>query len=266
MESTLETLNEEVQERAQEKAQLFFKKAVIYDNMTARSDMLKVRILPEMSGFSEEDLPNYSCFNPTEVIKGVPEKKSGSVDKATKVWVVCTKDMLSGWVLSEANDQFSIEDTETTNPWGYKKFKEHLLRCHLNTDSADYEDLKVLFNNSKNVSLYEEAGIGKRSSRKTAIGLDVVNIRTGERFFILQSGTTLALMQDTIYMRVGSPDTKMSFMRMTSSTIDLTADQISVYGRKKTSFGKHGMQLVGMLGAPTAIDGSPLVPLLDITC
>lgn len=264
-----ETLNESIsrlQEKAAEKSQLFIKQAVIYDNMTASSDMLKVRILPDMVGYSESDLPNYSCFNPTEVIKGVAEKDTGSIDQATRVWVVCTSDFLVGWVMAEANDQYNIEDTTIGNPWGYSKFKEHLLRCHLNLDSAEYSDLKVLFNNSKNVSLYESAGIGDSSDRVSATGLDVVNTRTGERFFMLQSGTILAITQDTLYMRVGSPDEDSSFIRMTAGAIEMTSNNIMIYGREKTSIGKHGMYVAGMLGAPTAIDGSPLVPISDITC
>lgn len=255
----------DIQNTAKARSQLFIKQAVIYDNMNINSDMLKVRVLPEMIGYNEKDLPNYSCFNPQTVIKGVSEKDAGSVDKATKIWVACTQDMLVGWVMMEANDQYAPEDTSAANPWGFGKFKEQLLRCHLNVNSAEYSELKVLFNNSKNVSLYQQAGIGS-SKPATAVGLDVVNVRTGERFFMLQSGTTFALQQDSIYMRVGSPDADVSFFHMTPNNIELTANQVVLYGREKTSLGKHGFQVVGMLGAPTAIDGSPLVPILDMTC
>lgn len=253
------------QERVNEQTQLYIRRAVIYDNMPAKSDMLKVRVLPEMIGYSVEDLPNYAYFNPTEVIKGVSEKDCNDINTATKVWVVCTSDYLTGWVMCEANDQYNIDDTGVNDAWGFSKFKEHLLRCHLNVDSAVYSDLKVLFSNVKAVSAYNEAGISS-SGKKTSVGLDVVNVRTGERFMMLQSGTTFAFTQDQIYLRVGSPDKRSSFIRIQAGSIELTADKIILWGRDKTSLGKHGFKLCGMLGAATGLDGSPLVPLLDITC
>lgn len=255
----------DLQDKVNNKSQLLFKRAVLYDNMTAKSDMLTVRILPDMVSYKEEDLPNYSCFNPTTVIKGVAEKDTRNIDTATQLWVVCTEDFLVGWVLMEAQDQYDIRDTEINGAWGFNTFKTHLLRCHLNTDSAEYSELKVLFNNLKFVSAYKEAGISD-SGRSTAVGLDVVNVRTGERFMMLQSGTTFAFTQDQIYLRVGSPDQDSSFIKMTAGSIEITSNNVILYGRKKTSLGKHGMQVVGMLGAPTALDGSPLVPLLDMTC
>lgn len=255
----------EVNAKAEDATQLVIKQAVIYDNMNVGSDMLKVRVLPDMVGYAEEDLPNYSMFNPTTVIKGVAEKDTGSIDQSTKVWIVCTKDYQVGWVLFEANDQFSTVSNTVSNPWGFNKFKEHLLRCHVNTDSINYSELKVLFNNSKLVNLYENAGIGNSDNPATT-GLDIVNVRTGERYFMLQSGTTFAFTKDSIYMRVGSPDQDSSFFRMTAGSIEMTSKQIAIYGREKTSIGKHGMYVAGMLGAPTAVDGSPLVPLSDITC
>lgn len=254
----------DAQERVNKQTQLYIRRAVIYDNMNAKSDMLKVRILPEMIGYDASDLPNYPSFNPTAVIKGVSEKDCRDISVATKVWVVCTNDYLTGWILSEANDQYNIEDPGVNDAWGFNKFKEHLLRCHLNVDTAVYSELKVLFSNVKNVSAYNEAGIS--NSRKTSVGLDVVNVRTGERFMMLQSGTTFALTQDQIYFRVGSPDKTNSFIRIQAGSIEMTADNIIVWGRHKTSLGKHGFKLCGALGAATALDGSPLVPLLDITC
>lgn len=252
------------QEKVNKQTQLYIRRAVIYDNMSAKTDMLKVRVLPEMIGYDVSDLPNYSCFNPTQVIKGVSEKDCRDINVATKVWVVCTSDYLTGWVVCEANDQYNIDDTGVNDAWGFAKFKEHLLRCHLNTDSAVYSDLKVLFSNVKAVSAYNEAGIS--GGRSTSVGLDVVNVRTGERFMMLQSGTIFAFTQDQIYLRVGSPDDKNSFIRIQAGSIEMTADKILIWGRDKTSLGKHGFQLCGTLGAATALDGTPLVPLLDITC
>lgn len=247
-------------------AQLQIKRGIIYSNMSIKSDMLKIRILPDMTNCAEEDLPNYACYNPTTMIKGVAEKDTRDPSLATQVWVICTSDFLVGWVLGEANQQYTIEDDKVSDPWGFNAFKNHLLRVHLNTKSAEYSELKVLFSNSRFVDVYSEAGLWDNNNPPTAVGLDVVNIRTGERYMMLQSGTTLALTQDTIYMRVGSPDKKNSFIRMTAGSIEMTADNVAIYGRKATSLGKHGMHVAGMLGASTAVDGSPLVPLQDITC
>jgi hypothetical protein len=251
---------------AVDRSELHFRRAVLYNNMTVGSDMLQVRILPDMSKYDAEDLPYYGCFNSSMVIKGVAEKDTRDVNTATQLWVVCTNDYVTGWVIGEAGSQMSITDSSSDASWGFKSFKTHLLRCHLNTDSAVYDELKVLFNNSKIVSTYEEAGIRTDESKATAVGLDVVNVRTGERFMMLQSGTIFALTQDTLYMRVGSPDQDSSYIRMTAGSIEMTANNVIIYGRDKTSIGKHGMHVVGMLGAATAIDGSPLVPLTDITC
>lgn len=255
---------EKVNDTVKARSQLLIKKAVLYDNLTAKTDMLKVRILPDMVGFAEDDLPNYGYFNPTQIIKGVAEKSTGNMDTATKLWIICTEDFLVGWIFCEANDQYNIEDTSVSDAWGFNKFKEHLLRCHLDTDSATYSDLKVLFNNIKAVSAYNEAGLS--SGTTPSVGLDVVNVRTGERFMMLQSGTTFALTQSQIYLRAGSPDQHSSTIRIQPGSIEITADNLVLYGRNKTSLGKHGMQLCGMLGAPTGLDGSPLVPLLDVTC
>lgn len=257
--------SDNLQRAITENTQLQIRRGVIYSNLSIKTDMLKIRILPEMTKCAEDELPNYACYNPTMCIKGVAEKDTQDINKATQVWVICTSDFLVGWVLGEANQQYSTDDTKVDDPWGFNAFKTHILRCHLNTNSATYTELKVLFSNARFVDIYNDAGIGK-DKPATAVGLDVVNVRTGERFMMLQSGTTFALTQDTLYMRVGSPDQDSSFIKMTAGSIEITSNQVVLYGRNATSIGKHNMHVVGMLGAPTSIDGSPVVPLLDITC
>lgn len=262
--------NVNLRDYVEKNAQLQIRRGIIYSNMSAKSDMLKVRILPDMVGYAEEDLPNYACYNPTMMIKGVAEKETRDINIATQVWVICTSDFLVGWVLGEANQQYDVEEDKVDDPWGFNTFKTHLLRAHLNTKSAEYSELKVLFSNAKFVSTYTEADIGTNSTPANAVGLDIVNVRTGERYILLQSGTTLALTQDTLYMRVGSPkdvnNSTHSYIKMTAGSIEIVADNISIHGKKATSLGKHGMKVAGMLGAPTSVDGSPLVPLTDITC
>lgn len=243
--------------------QLYFRRGIIYDNKNVKTDLLKVRILPDMSGLDPDDLPCYTYFDPTQIIRGLSEKDS-SADDATQVWVVCSDDFKVGWILGVANSQYSTRTSKVTEPWGFNAFKTQLIRCHLDKEIAQYDELQVLYSNHFVVSSYDNAGV--KGPRDTAVHLDVVNVRTGDRVLMCQSGTTFALLQDMMYMRVGSPDTQASFIKMTGSTIELTADQIVLWGRNTTSLGKHGMYLTGMLGAPTATDGSPQVPLLSITC
>lgn len=245
------------------RTQLYFRRAVIYDNLTAKTDVLRVRVIPDMIGYKPDDLPYYPFFDSTQVIKGVSEKDS-DITKATQIWVICTNDNKVGWVLGFATSQYSSRTTKVSEPWPFSAFKSQVMRCHLDKNFAKYDELKVLFSNHSLVNSYDDAGIN--GAQATAISLDVVNVRTGDRVMMLQSGTTFALTQNQIYMRVGSPDQDVSFIKITAGAIEITSNQVILYGRNKTSLGKHGMKVCGMLGAPTAVDGSPIVPLMDITC
>lgn len=246
-----------------ENSQLFFRRAIIYDNMNAKSDMLRVRPIPDMVGFPEDDLPLYSSFNPTTLVKGVSEKDTGSIDKATQIWIICTDDYKVGWVFGEANQQYAPETKKVDDPWAFNALKTHVLRQHLKESGAKYTELKILFSNARFVNAYDSAGIDDNPS--TAVGLDVVNVRTGERWMMLQSGTSISLTQNEICLRVGSPDNSPSFLKIKPSGIEMTSDSIAIWGRNATSLGKHGMRIAGMLGAPTGLDGSPLVPFPDLT-
>lgn len=255
-----------IREYAERKSQLFIKRASIYSNMTINSDMLKVRLLPDMLGFDAKDLPNYACFSPSTIIRGVAEVDTNDVSKSSQVWVLCTEDYKVGWIMAEANNQYSLGAEKALDPWGFNAFKTHIERCSLDDRLAEYSELKILFNNQSFVDTYKSAGIDDSSNRKTAISLDVVNIRTGDRIMMLQSGTTFALTQDQILLRVGSPNSDVSYIKMTAGSIEISANSVGLWGKNATSLGKHGMRLCGMLGAPTATDGSPQIPLLDVTC
>lgn len=242
--------------------QLFFHRGVIYNNQTQNTDMLQIRIIPDMSNIEDPDnnLPYYAPFNPTTIIKGVSEKDSGKESKATQVWVLCTNDFKIGWVFSEANDQYEINEKNVRFPWTFNAFKNHILRQHISTSGWKYEELKVMFSNAPFVRNYDSGG-----TPETAVSLDVINVRTGERAIMLQSGTSITIMQKGIKLRAGSPDSSPSIIDITPEKIDMVANTISLWGRNSTSLGKHGMQVPGMLGAPTSVDGSPIVPLLDIS-
>ena len=260
----MKSRNIELQDVINKKTSLHFRIASLYSNQTSNTDMTKVRILPDMIGFEAEDLPSYANFNPTTVVRGVAEDKTKNVNNSTKLWVICTSDFKVGWIVGEATSQYSSYANAVDEPWPFNTFKNHIVRCHLNSNFAKYDELKVLFNNNTFFNKYTDAGID--GSPDTAISLDVVNVRTGERVMMLQSGTTFALTQKQILLRVGSPDSDVSTISMTAGRIEITANEIAIWGKNSTSLGKHGMKLCGMLGAPTAVDGSPIIGLLDISC
>lgn len=244
---------------------LIFRRASLVSNGRIGSDVMTMRILPDMIGLNQKDLPKYAPMNPGTLFKGPSEEDAhGDVDNSAKYWVLCTPDFKIGWVFCEANNEYSIESTKTRAPYMYKNIYTHLRRLHLTTSSFRYPELKILQTNSKHVDLYNK--IGTKGKKKTAISYDILNVRTGERWIFLESGTSLALMQDGIALRVGAPNKDHSFITMTPDKIQIISNNVEIWGRNKTSFGKHGYQICGMLGAPTAVDGSPLLPISGMTC
>ena len=258
--------SEELKNYISRNTQLFFRRAVIYDNMKIGSDMIRVRPLPDFMGFAEQDLPYFAPFNPSQVIKGVSEKQTGDIKKATQVWLLCTDDYKVGWIFSEASQQYATSQTKVDAAWAFNAFKTHILRQHLKTKGVNYDEIKILFSNQKFVQNYMEAGIKTDSTNtRTAVSIDAINVRTGERWIILQSGTSISIMQDAIEFRVGSPNKDTSWIKITAGMIELTANNIVIYGRNATSLGKHGMKVCGILGAPSGLDGSPVTPIPDVT-
>ena len=245
--------------------ELKFRRGAIYSNNKIGSDVLTIRILPDMVGWKKEDLPKYPMFNPTQLIKGVSEEDTKDPTKATQVWVICTDDFKIGFVMAESMEEYDTSVKKILEPYNYKQLFTHVRRQNLNTNSFDYAELKVLFNNQSFVNLYNDKGISSKGGVATATAMDVINVRTGERWYMMQSGTAISIFQNQIYLRVGSPNKKSSTISMTPNKIEIVANEISIYGRKKTALGKHGFKVCGILGAPTAVDGSPIVGFTDVT-
>lgn len=234
---------------------LNFYRGVVYDDGPVGSDMLKIRILPDMENLSEDKLPNYPPFQSDYILKGVSEKEAGSPDKATIVWCLCTSDFKTGYIFGEANNQYSIDDEKVLNPWGFNDFKNHLLRCRLNTDKVEYQDLQVILSNSNQQSLYKGMGIPGEDLGQS---MDVYDLKSGDRYFMMSSGTMVAFKRDTIFLRVGSPDNQPTEIILTPGKLTIVADQIDLWGRENTSLGKSGTQVAHLIGAPTGLDGSVL--------
>ena len=263
---------------ATDSGNLIFKKARIYSNCTKGSDMLRVRILPDMEGLEEDLLPYYAPFSPCTIIKGASElelKSSNKATAATVVWCVCTTDFKVGWILFEANSQYGIEDTQVSSPWGFDSFKTQLERMQIVTN-ADYSELRVNLTTAPISDTFLSAGVTTTATeggtvgsvkKGTAASLDVVNVRTGERCIMLQAGTCLFLGQGEIFLRVGNPgqesnqgSDRASTIHMTTDTIDFKAKYIKFHPGAFIKLGDlTSAHIPIMYGASTAVDGTPFV-------
>ena len=246
--------------------ELKFYRGSIARNMKSGSDMLKIRVLPNMKNTPIDDLPAYPMFDATKVLHGVSEEDTKDTALATQVWLLATDDFKIGFIVCEAVEETSTNDDAVDVAYNFNGLYKHLSLMNLNTNSVDYRELKVLYTNNRFQTMYANyVPSSKNKSVKNSDYIDVVNIRTGERWWVMGSGTAFAFMQNKIVLRCGSPNDKHSKISMDPSNIEMVADTITIYGRKNTSLGKHGMNVVGMLGAPTAVDGSPLVAFEDLT-
>lgn len=244
--------------------ELKFYRGSIAENMKIGSDMLKIRVLPDMKNTPVDELPSYPMFDATKIIRGVSEEDTKDSSIATQVWLLATEDFKIGFVFAEAVEETSTNDTAVDIPYNFNGLFKHLSLMNLDTNSVDYRELKVLYTNNRFQSLYANYVSGKKSVDKCDY-IDIVNIRTGERWWVMGTGTAFAFMQNKIVLRVGSPNKDHSKIEMDASHIDMVANNISLYGRKHTSLGKHGMKVTGILGSPTAVDGSPLIGFDDLT-
>lgn len=246
--------------------QLYFRRASLYSNSTLNKDKLKVRILPDMVGLDKKELPFYGMFNSTELIHGLAEEDTYDYQKSTKLWVLCTSDYKSGFIFSEDNSDNDISSNKSSISWPFKSFYTHVSRMGLNTNSFNYKELKVIYTNTPYYNMFSVSGVTEKKSIKTAGMIDVTNTRTGERWIMLSSGTCIAIMQDGLHFRVGSPSLDGR------STIDITPNEIYIKSKnivldaEHTSLGRHGMNVAGFQGCiPVAVDGQSIVPLYDVT-
>ena len=82
--------------------ELKFRRGAIYSNNKVGSDVLTIRILPDMVGWKKEDLPKYPMFSPTQLIKGVSEaiKKINKSDFLTIILTETTFINIHLWWIS----------------------------------------------------------------------------------------------------------------------------------------------------------------------
>ena len=251
---------------APDTTELHFYRASIYSNATRHTDKLKVRILPDMVGEDEGKLPIFPMFNSCELIHGVAEDEVHDYKKSTVVWGLATNDFHFGYVFCEAGPESQISAKKSVALWPYSTFFTHISRMNMNTNSFDYKELKVLYHNTPYYNMYQWGNIKNKRGLATAGCIDVTNVRTGERWIMLTSGTAIGICQDGLHFRVGSPSKDRATIDMTANKIYIKAQNI-ILDAQHTSLGRHGMNLAGFQGPiPVGVDGQALVPLYEITC
>lgn len=245
---------------------LVFKRATLYSNMTEGSGKLKVRILPDNLGNAPEDLPIYPMFNKSMVIHGAAEEDTGDPNKSTLLWVLCTPDKLNGFIFQEANVDSDLYEEKEGTDWPYTECRNHIKRMNLNVHCFNYKELKVLYSTQPFFNQFTLANVTEKNGVATAMSLDIINIRTGERWFILSSGTCISIQQGKIVCRVGSPNSMFSTITQTPKSITLKADDITL-DAQHLCLGHHGYHLPGIQGfLPTSTtDGMSIIPIPDIT-
>lgn len=245
--------------------------ASLYKNGNNESCKLQVRVLPEMLGWKEEFLPWYPIFSASQDLHGNSESQCGDQKKATKYWVVCTSDYKTGFVVTEASIESHTNVKQVTDPesWPFQTFYTHMSRCGVDVSRCNYNELKVLYRNTTLESYFDnsgQSGGGALGSAKTSMCLIITNVRTGDLWIMLGSGTTVAVNERKIYFRVGSPNAKNATIEMTASEIHMSADNIVLDPLKHLSLGKAGGNLCATYGLiPYAVDGIASVPLPNVT-
>lgn len=246
--------------------ELVFKRAALYSNLTYGSDKLKVRVLPDQVGVPAEDLPIYPMFDKTEVIHGVAEEDTHDTNLSTLLWVLVTPDNLNGFIFSEANvDSYIYEPNEQT-PWPYKDFRKHIQLMNLNINCFNYAELRVLYSTQPYFYKFHSADIKNKFGVGTGFTLDIINIRTGERWWMNSSGSCIYFGQRKIESRVGSPGLEHSTIIQQPSDVTIKAKNITL-DAEHLCLGHHGMHLPGMQGLipDNTKGGMAIVPLMDIT-
>lgn len=243
--------------------------ATLYANGDRNTCKLKVRVLPEMLNWKEEDLPWYPVFSATSDLHGNAEKDMAepNVNYATQYWVACTKDYKTGFVITEANTSSDSNSKKAlAGQWGFDAFYKHVSRCGLDTSRSNYKELRVLYSNRVQFGNFEAGKSSTPAKAKTSTCLIVTNVRTGDVWVSLGSGTLVHIGQGKIYLRCGSPSAKQSFIRMTPGDIYIKASNSVTVDAPNTSYQKHGGHGVMSFGlAPCAVDGIAFIPIPEQT-
>lgn len=243
--------------------ELHLRVASLYKNGDNGSCKLQMRVLPDMIGWDEDKLPWYSMFSPSTDMHGNSEYTCRSQTESSKFWVACTSDYKTGFVITEASTESHNEAKKVyeNDSWPFKTFYTHMGRCGLDSSRVKYNELKVLYKNTNYEFSYNTTG-----EKKASLCLIITNVKKGDIWIMLGSGTTVAINQGKIYFRVGSPDTTHSIIEMTSDQIHISANNIVLDPLKHLSLGKAGGNLSATYGLiPYATDGICSVPLPNVT-
>lgn len=244
--------------------------ATLYKNGNNGSCKLQMRVLPDMLGWKESELPWYPMFSATQDLHGCSEFTGGSQNKATKYWVACTSDYKTGFVITEASSESHTETkkTNSNDSWPFTTFYTHMGRCGLDTSRVKYNELKVLYKNTNLEGSYDKTSSGTLGfgAAKPTVCLIVTNVKSGDIWIMHGSGTTVYIGSGKIYLRAGSPNASHSLIEMTPNQIHISADDIIFDPLLHLSLGKAGGNLCATYGLiPYATDGIASVPLPNVT-
>jgi hypothetical protein len=252
-------------------------KATIYAVLGPNDDRLQVRptdYFTEIPVEEEEYLPKYPPFYKGQVITGLSEQDHGK-DYADEVWIIATSDFSSGYVLGRANVYGANTSQRYAYSYNYQEVKKYLQGRHALPDDFDYEHVVVRLN----VSNPTDPNPDTEVPPPPLIGADelqgglieLYNFLTGDYVLLNRSGSVFCVMQNQIYIRVGTPNGE-DLSKSTFSAITVKADQIELKSNsifvngKKVMLGAHGLHVVGTVGmASTWAEGVPLIPMETVT-
>lgn len=211
-------------------------------------DRLQVRIIPHMIDLPEEEaLPTYPPFFKGQVVVTKTERRDK--DEADYVWVAALPDFTLGFVLGPATSYETTNQTSFSQSYNYRGLIEGLIRRGVATNETSYKDLFVQYWNDTY--------------------LEMNNIRTGDKYLILSSGTMIAMTNSQIYMRVGAEDTSsggssFSAIRMTKDEINFVTNHFRVKANNVT-LGNKGLYVTGLSSViPLTVKGATLHPQTNI--
>lgn len=224
------------------------RKAIVYENKVVDGGVItRVKILPDLAEIKLSDtkeaakLPAYPPFFKGEVGKYVSYKDTrdvsqGDEEKCTKVWVICTDDLVQGYILGPCIDGCAqSKDAFDMYPKSYSfaETMSQVSRAHGNEDHFKENELSVLF-------ITPDLGGDKGG----AIGL--VNYLYGDIYIMLSAGTTICINGNILTMRVGSPGegNPKSQIEITATQMDFYTKQFIVHADKVNLGGEH-MKAVG---------------------
>lgn len=231
------------------------RKAKIYRCLGPNDDRLQLQVLPELQNIDDEemdDLPKYPPFFQGQVITGLSYKEDG--DKAEYVWVICTPDLIVGYILGKANI-FGESDKKYEYSYNYSSIKSFIQQRKALPDDFDYNHIQIV-----NWVATDTGGM-----------IQCYNYITGDWVLLNTSGSIITVQQKRIYMRVGSPPDPISAGPVGFSSVEMTPDKFFVKSTtieldsKMLILGKHGLQLGALAGmAPSNDNGVPVVPIPNI--